>query len=65
MEEMSGEPWWEDVGGTFGDVGGTLEEPWAALSLRISQGMSGEPLGMSATSLGDVGGTLATCGKFS
>ena len=27
---MSGEPFGGDVGGTFGGVGGTLGEPWAA-----------------------------------
>ena len=43
--EMSGEP-----GGTFGDVGGTLGEPWAALFLRTSTGEAGGPFG-------DVGGT--------
>jgi len=53
---MSGEPFGGDVGGTFGGVEGTLGERWAALFLIISWGMSGEPSGMSATSLGRVSG---------
>ena len=59
---MSREPFVADVGRTFGDVGGTLVEPWAALgNLGKTLGMSAEPwwnLGQPWGISWNLGGTL-------
>ena len=65
--EMSGEPWQGDVRGTLGSsprCPGNLGKFPRSFSLKIYEETSGEPLGVSGTPLGDVRGTLATCGKF-